>query len=178
MVRRVFFTLALLIFSTSIAYAQGEFYITWSNTHFTNIASGAQQTNFWASGIGGGATVTFLPLPVVSLGMDIRASTRPGTDGADTALAGIKLAIHPPGLPFKPYIQVSGGYAGTRTTRVPGGGSVSNHYAAWEILGGVDYPLAHMVDWRVIELGGGQAVNTGTSSPSLFTVNTGLVIHF
>jgi hypothetical protein len=100
-------------------------------------------------------------------------------------MAGLKLGFHPPLIRLKPYIQASGGYVATRTVNVStgsAGGTFENKYAAWEVLGGVDIPLAPFFDFRVIELGGGTGVNAFGSSNqpniSLFTVNTGLVLHF
>jgi hypothetical protein len=50
------------------------------------------------------------------------------------------------------------------------------------ILRGIDSPLIKFVDFRVIELGGGTGVSIpGSSSApntSLFTINSGVVIHF
>jgi hypothetical protein len=127
----------------------------------------------------------------VKLGFDFRGSTHPGTVGADTAMGGFKVGFNPPLIHLKPYIEAAGGYVATRTVNISTsasnpsqtiGGTFSNKYAAWEILGGIDYPLIKFVDLRLIEVGGG----TGVSVPgfsvgpniSLFTVNTGLVVHF
>jgi hypothetical protein len=179
------------------AHAQiASIYVTSSNTRFSNVETGVtfnaagdqdQYANFWSSGIGGGVTINFLPLPIVSLGLDVRGSTRPGTVGSDTALVGLKLGVHPPLIRIKPYIQASAGYVATRTVNVSttnppvGGlsGTFTNKYAAYEILGGIDYPLVHFVDARLIEIGGGKVILNGSAnSPSLFTINAGLVFHF
>ena len=161
--------------------------------HFTNVQTGSaltgsgyqeQYANFWASGVGGGVTLNFLPIGPVKLGFDFRGSTRPGTAGADTAMAGFRVAFNPPLIHLKPYLQASGGYVGTRTVNLTQtvGGTFTNKYAAWEILGGVDVPIASILDLRLIELGGGTGMTVGLSSSqpniSLFTVNTGLVLHF
>jgi hypothetical protein len=149
-----------------------------------------QYDNFWTSGIGGGASLRWLSLGPVNLSFDLRGSTQPGTSGADTALGGLKLGINPPVLRLKPYIQASGGYLGTRTVNVnststypypPVGGTLTNHYAGWEILGGVDYPLIHCLDLRLIEVGAGRGydiLSTSTPNITVLTINTGLVFHF
>jgi hypothetical protein len=179
--------LAILILVTPVVPAQIlSAYITYSPIHPSNVQTGVvnnqlQYTSYWASGLGGGVTFNFLPLHIINLGLDLRGSTAPGTPGADTALVGIKLSVHPPLLRLRPYIQGSGGYLGTRSTNVtPGaaaGTTVSHNNAAWEILGGIDYPLMHFLDFRAIEIGGGKAIGS-SSNPSLFTINTGLVVHF
>jgi len=191
---------ALLTISFTVAaHAQiASVYVTSSNLRFSNVQTGLnfttangyqdQYTSFWASGIGGGVTLNFLRLPLVSLGLDLRGSTRPGTTGADTGFGGIKLGVHPPVIRIKPYIQASGGYIATRTVNIgansqPAGGTFNNQYAGWEILGGVDYPLVHFIDFRVIEIGGGKGYTvigfgSGDRDVSLFSINTGLVLHF
>jgi hypothetical protein len=166
-------------------------YVTSSSGRFSNVQtgtllpSGPQYTNFWASGVGGGVTFNFLPVGPVKLGLDLRGSTRPGTTGADTAMGGFKLAFSPPLIHIKPYVQASGGYVSTRTVNVTAGsngGTFGNQYAAWEILGGIDIPLAPFLDLRAVEVGGGTGISIpgGPSTPniSLFTVNSGLVLHF
>ncbi len=181
--RRIVTIAALFLLSVVAAHAQVSVYVTYAPTHLTNVQTGSQgQTaDYWASGVGGGVTLNFLPLPVFSLGLDLRGSTKPGTLGADTAMAGLKLGVHPPIIRFKPYVQASAGYLGTRTfsSSIPIGSTDNNTYIAWEILGGIDYPLMHSVDLRIIEVGGGQGINTGSgANANLFTVNTGLVVHF
>jgi hypothetical protein len=166
-------------------------YVTSSSGRFSNVQTGVistpsgyqeQHTNFWTSGIGGGVTLNFLPVGPIKLGLDFRGSTHPGTVGADTAMGGVKLGFNPPLIRLKPYLQASGGYVATRTGNISGGGTFANKYAAWEILGGVDVPLAPFLDLRVVELGGGTGFNvpglSSTPNISLFTVNSGLVLHF
>jgi hypothetical protein len=181
------------------AHAQVAIYVTSSSDHLSNVQTGSvltsgsyqeQYASYWTSGIGGGVTFNFPPGPV-KLGFDLRGSTRPGTPGADTAMGGIKVGFNPPLIHLKPYVEVAGGYVATRTVNISTsssnpsqtiGGTFSNKYAAWEILGGVDYPLIKFVDLRLIEVGGGTGVSVpGLSNGrdiSLFTVNTGLVVHF
>lgn len=180
-------TTLVLTFTCAVAHAQiSEIYVTSSNLRATNVPSGTagsppatQYDTFWASGIGGGVTVNFIPLPVVSLGIDLRGSTKSGTTGADTALIGLKLGVHPPLLHIKPYVVGSAGYVATRTPAAVTGNTITNKYLGWELAGGVDYPLVHFVDFRVIEIGGGGVVDAGSgNAPSLFHINTGLVFHF
>lgn len=199
--RRIVAIATLFLLSAVAAHAQAaSIYVTSSSGHFTNVPTGSvlnssvyqeQYANFWASGIGGGVTLNFLPIGPVKLGFDFRGSTRPGTDGADTAMAGFRLGFTPPLIHLKPYVQASGGYVATRTLNITTnpsnhgqivGGTFSNKYAAWEVLGGVDVPIAPILDLRLIELGGGTGMTVGLSSSqpniSLFTVNSGVVVHF
>jgi hypothetical protein len=188
------------VFFLAKAQAQVAVYVTSSSGHFSNVPTGSvlangsyqeQYASYWTSGIGGGITLNVLPLGPVKLGFDFRGSTRPGTTGADTAMGGFKVGFNPPLIPLKPYIEAAGGYVATRTVNISTsptnssqtvGGTFNNKYAAWEVLGGIDYPLMKFVDLRLIELGGGRGVNipgiSGASDLSLFTVNSGLVVHF
>ena len=183
---------------TSPARAQFSAYVTYSSAHLSNVETGAvysatgyteQTASYWSSGVGGGVTFTMIRVPLLSLGVDLRGSSRPGTAGVDSALVGLKLTVHPPLLRFKPYVQASGGYLDTRTTNVSTpagstnssaivGGTFANKYAAYEILGGVDYPLLPFLDYRIVEVGAGKGVGTGSYDPTFVTVNTGVVLHF
>lgn len=112
---------AIILLSTVAAHAQVSVYVTDSSIHLSNVATGIpfvpgfvsqqQYTSYWASGVGGGVTFDFLPLPIFSLGLDLRGSTKPGTVGADYAMVGLKLGMHPPVLRIKPYVQASAGYS-------------------------------------------------------------------
>jgi hypothetical protein len=198
--RRIMLSLGLVLIGAGMAHAQVALYVTSSSAHLSGVPTGSvatgtgyqeQYTSYWSSGIGGGVTFTFLPLGPVKLGLDLRGSTKPGTTGYDTAMGGIKLGFKAPFIPIKPYLQASGGYVATRTVNVSSstnqgqtvGGTFNNRYAAWEVLGGIDFSVAPFLDFRVIEVGGGTGVNIpGVTNQqqnlSLFTVNTGLVLHF
>ncbi len=196
-------------FSVAARAQLAEVYGTVNFTHISNIETGAISTSTTSTeqfasntpvGVGGGVTFNFLPLPVVKLGVDLRGSTRPGTVGADTALGGIKLTVKPPFFKPKFFIEGAAGYLATRTVNVSTGLAVNttfgNQYAIYQVIGGVDYPLVHFVDFRV-EAAGGRSFGNGTiynstatsiggvtttsstnANVSLFTVNTGFVLHF
>ena len=204
-----FLVLALAVLAPAVlapaAHAQiFEAYATFSPTHAGNVQTGSilsggvysnQYTSFFVPAVGGGVTLNFLPLGPIRIGFDLRGSTKPGTNGIDTGLVGLKLAIKPPLLHIKPYLQASGGYVGTRTTNVSTvsngtttttGGTFNNHYAAFEGLAGLDVPLAPFFNFRVVEFGVGKGYNTGPTLASIstsntltfYTISTGLVFHF
>ena len=190
--------LAAALAPSSVQAQIVEAYATFSPARFSNVYTGTtsgplgstpQYTNFWAPGIGGGVTFGLIPVGPVRLGLDLRGSTKPGTTGADTAMAGLKLSFHPPLLRLKPYIQGSGGYVATRTANrtsyagVPASGTFENQYAAYEVFGGLDVPVFPFIDLRVIEVGGGKGYSVngysvGSDQITLFTLNTGVVVHF
>jgi hypothetical protein len=200
--RRLLLTTVALFIAPALHAQAVAIYGTFSPLHASSVDTGLaynlppgstpQQltTSFWAPGVGGGVTLRLLPLGPVKLGLDLRGSTKPGTQGADTAMAGLQLAVHPPVTRLKFYIQASGGYLATRTVNqthyaidpIPVTQPFNSKFAAYEILGGIDHPLLPILDLRIIEVGAGQAFAIGTSStssnPTLFTLNTGLVLHF
>lgn len=198
--RKLIAIIALAIGSTAASHAQFvSVYGTFSPTHLSNVYTGCtgsscvpQYTDFWASGVGGGVTVNFINLHVVKLGFDLRGSTKPGTSGADTAEFGLRLAAQPPLLSIKPYVEGTVGYLDTRTPNqsttsggTPIGGTFDAKYATYNVHGGLDLPVFPFVDLRVVELGYGHAFAdaggvsfNGHSMPNLFTVNSGIVVHF
>lgn len=185
---------SLLFLSTlsALAPAQIAVYGTFSPTRIQGIATGNNATggyttsNYWAYAAGGGATLTVLPLGPLSLGLDLRGSTQPGTQGADTVLAGLKLGAKVPTVSYKPYVQVSGGYLNTRSrvaTGFPSGSTNHQGFAAYEVLAGIDHRIAPLIDFRVIEAGVGRGIlvngpNSNIPNVTFVTLSTGLVFHF
>ena len=173
-------------------------YATFSGTNASGLVNGNSgnvisgytptTTTHFSPGVGAGVTLGILPIGPVHLGLDLRGATRPGNDGYDLIMAGPRLGLKLPVIRFKPYVQASGGYLRTRTTLVnsglPPGSQLTADYGAFEVLAGVDYALLPILDLRVIEVGGGRAYEltaagvSNTYQVSLFTINSGLVLHF
>lgn len=74
-------------------------------------------------------------------------------------LVGIRVSATPFNRPFKPYIQAS---IGPGTTKAPSS-TVHVTKLDYAIFGGVDYTVAHHVDFRVFEVGYG-ALTTASSA--------------
>jgi hypothetical protein len=127
-------------------------------------------------GLGGGLTLNLIRLPVLKFGVDVRGSRNSATSGLDTALAGLKLTIHFPGVAARPYIQGSIGYVAANAKNSGGSGSATSRYFADEALAGVDLPILRVLDFRILELGLGRGVQATT--PTFVTVASGLVLHF
>jgi hypothetical protein len=178
-------------------------YATFSDLHASSVPTGVSYstggtytnntTSLNAPGVGGGITVRLIPFGPLALGLDLRGSTKPGTPGADSALAGLKLSFKPPVGHLKFYVQGSGGYIASRTTNnstyqpAPPGTppqTFNNQFAAYEVLGGIDYHFVHFLDLRLVEVGGGRAYpfetleSSKVATSTLFTVNSGVVFHF
>jgi hypothetical protein len=77
-------------------------------------------------------------------------------------MVGLKLGIHPPVIRIKPHVQASAGYLSMRTfsPSIPVDSTNNGTQIIWEILGGIDFPLVHFVDLRLIESGGEQGIDT------------------
>ena len=189
----------LVLALPAVAHAQVfSAYATFAGTNASGLVNGntgnvttgytTTTTSHLSPGIGAGITFGALPLGPVHLGFDLRGATKPGNDGSDLILVGPRLGLKIPAIKLKPYVQASGGYLRTRTTLVnsplPAGTQLTAQYGAWEALGGVDLPLLPVLDLRLIEVGGGKAYEfsaagvSGTYTVSLFTFNSGLVLHF
>jgi len=209
--RLVLILLAISIFPV-FAHAQGmSIYFTSVNTRFSNVQNGQNYNNTtgtytnlfttsWPPEFGGGITFNAAKAGPLNLGLDLRGSTNHSNTGADTAMAGPRLALRVPVLHIKPYVEAAGGYVATRTlgsvtngtggtTTVTTGVPITNQYAGWEIFGGVDVPIFPRVDFRAVEFGGGKAylANAGISNInfnnvntqiSLISIDTGIVVRF
>jgi hypothetical protein len=86
------------------------------------------------------------------LGFDLRAGFASGHQYSyHNFLIGPRLSIHPPVLPFKPYIQGQIGFGGTKFTGRSGGG-YDNHFQS-AVIGGLDFTVLPRIDLRVPEIG-------------------------
>jgi hypothetical protein len=209
--RRLFLLVLTLAFCSPFIHAQAfSVYFTSSNTHFSNVVNGDNYspttttysnlfTDYWPPEFGGGVSINPIHRRFIKLGMDFRGSTRHGVGGADTAMAGPRLAIR---LPFhiQPYVSAEGGYVATRTagtvvtTTTPvvttsTSTVITNQYAAWEVFGGIDVPIIPHLDFRAVEIGGGKGYlansgiqnitfNNTNTQISLLSIDTGIVVHF
>jgi hypothetical protein len=99
-------------------------------------------------------------------------------------LVGVRVSGTPFAKPFKPYVQVS---IGDGTTKAPQS-TVHISKLDYAVSGGVDYPIAHHVDFRIFEVGYGSLSTASTSTiaasgpnipaASLLTLSSGLVFRF
>ena len=190
--------LAVLLVLPAAARAQiVSVYGTFSPVSLTGVPNGTSPypgnanystTSYWAQGYGGGVTIGVLPIGPIHLGIDMRGSTKPGAGGADTAMFGFRIAFKPPVIKIKPYIQASAAYVAPRPLLVSNGTTTTtvghDEFLGYAVIGGVDYPIMRLLDVRIIEIGGGKAYDTSgffsdnSTSISIFTINTGLVVHF
>jgi hypothetical protein len=176
---RTVLPLAFLALATR-SQAQVGIYGTLSASHVDNpstpqsISFGGTNTDYWTTGGGVGIYYDAYHLGPLSLGLDLRASR---AKQVKTGLGGVRVAIHPPILPLKPYVE--GLVGGTNSTNIY---NADNTNFVYQIVGGLDYTLVPHIDFRAIEIGYGK-ISTGITTAStprstLLTVQTGIAIHF
>jgi hypothetical protein len=150
---------------------------------FAFLGNGDTSRMFWGATFGGYADTR---RKSTDLGVDVRDSIV-GANNAhlNSFLLGLRVVIKPSESGIKPYVEVLGGAA---TSKSPYSG-VHVTRAQYGAFGGVDYPLNRIVDFRAIEVGYGSAStvssstvggNSQTPVPSarLLSVSTGLVFRF
>ncbi len=119
---------------------------------------------------------------LLALGLDVRGSflRRGDTDGPNTHQSlntlegGVRLAVTPHVLPFKPYVEALGGYGSLTTGQ--GVARTSAGHLTYQLLGGLDFTFFPRLDWRVVEFSYGRLSGLGdTYAPK--TLSTGLVLR-
>jgi hypothetical protein len=107
----------------------------------------------------------------ISLGGDLRGTflARNGFNYF-TGAAGPRLAIKPPVLPIRPYVEGLVGVASVKD----GDNSSSSTNLNYQVLGGIDFTILPRIDWRVIEFDYSAASGSSVSA-KIFT--TGIVLR-
>ena len=136
-------------------------------------ANDLTQTSTFVTGGTFGVYDDFYRLGPIHLGGDLRGSVlSKDSTNLTKVLVGGRLAVKPPVLPIKPYVQFNAGLAKLTTASA----AVQPGYkAAYEVNGGVDLTFLPHLDWRMVEVGAG---NINGIPNSEFHVATGLVLRF
>ncbi len=160
------------------------------------VAGAAGQTGVYAEFTGGKVSSVNTPLmygPTVglyhddgfgplALGLDVRGTflRRGDTNGVNsnqslnTVQGGVRLAVTPHVLPFKPYAEALGGFGSLTTGQGPL--RTSAHHFTYQFLGGLDFTFFPRLDWRVVEFSYGRLSGLdNTYAPK--TLSTGLVLR-
>ena len=188
--KRLFAALVLLA-SFSVAHAQFAVYgmgsagkLTGFNSLYaTSPAQPALNTagNFWAYGGTLGIYDDFLKLGPLKLGGDVRGFIQKSSNSNNTygnqlrgGLVGLRLGLHAPLIPFKPYIQAEGGGASTNY----GQNSSRTGNFAYQIQLGADFTIFPHLDLRA-EYGVGALVGViGSTSNTMQQLGGGAVVRF
>jgi hypothetical protein len=122
----------------------------------------------------------------LSAGLDMRfADLHANNAMLKDSLVGIRVSGQPFKRPFKPYVEATFGNGRTKAQQ----STVRVSKLDYGIFGGVDYPIAKHVDFRVFEVGYGSLVtvstatvgaggNLPTKAATLINFSSGLVFRF
>ncbi|CAN5435890.1 hypothetical protein BH10ACI4_BH10ACI4_19750 [soil metagenome] len=181
------FLFLVFLFSAATADAQVGVYGKLDLTHFTNNTNKASE---WFYGPGIGVYDNFLHVGPVQLGADLRGNYLFGSkDKYRSLLGGVRVAVKPPLLPIRPYVEGLVGMAGTKSTQsgsfnTASSVSFSSTFStkfAYQIIGGLDWTILPHLDLRVAEVGYGRvsAVSSGVNPPSssITTLSSGIVLR-
>jgi|SRR6185312_1489640 len=137
--------------------------------------------NFWAYGGTAGIYDDFLKLGPIKLGGDVRGFIERSSNSNNTngnslrgGLVGLRLALHAPLVPAKPYIQAEVGGASTNY----GQNSSNTGNFAYQVQVGADFTIFPHVDLRA-EYGVGQLRGVlGSNSSNMQQAGAGLAVRF
>ncbi len=164
---------------TAAAHAQIGIYGKLDTLRFND---NANKNTTWLYGPGVGVYDDFLHFGPLRAGVDLRGDFLYGSDQKRfrSILGGVRVAVKPPILPFKPYIQGSIGAGGIKNTS----NLTANRYSTkfeYQVTGGVDTTILPRIDWRAIEVGYGRMPGVGsaagTPNSSMLTISTGIVFR-
>ncbi len=179
--RRLVWLLFAGMLATGAAHAQLAFYGMGSGGHLAgnNVGGTGANGSFTAWGGTVGSYDNFLGAGPLKLGADARYFVQSGSNSnaygnqLRGGMLGLRLAVHPPILPLKPYLQAEVGGASTNY-----GTSASRTLNfAYQVQGGVDWRILPHVDVRG-EYGGGKATGLlGGASLTLQEFGAGIVLR-
>jgi hypothetical protein len=185
-----FRSLLLFVLATTCTVSAGAQIAIYGKLDATHFNNNANKTSAWFYGPGLGVYYDFAHAGPIAVGADLRGDYLfSSNDRYRSILVGARVAVKPPLLPIRPYVEGLIGAAGTKSTQdgtfnTSSSVSFSNTFGtkfAYQILGGVDVTVLPHVDVRLAELGYGHvsAVSSASNSPasSVFSFSTGLVLR-
>ena len=170
--RHLILVLALLV--TAKAKAQVGIYGTFTGTHVGDGPFLSTSSGFWTLGGGVGVYDDFTHFGPLHLGADLRGTfLNSGGHKLNSVLGGVRLAVKPPVLPIKPYLQAS---VGAGSTNAATGSSATSSGVQYQFFGGLDLTFFPRLDWRMVEVGGGQLHANGANY-TVTSIGTGIVFR-
>jgi hypothetical protein len=176
-------TVILFVAACGVAMdAQVAIYGRFDATHISSSETEYEPTA-WYVGPGAGIYYDFIHLGPLSAGLDLRGDLLFASQQKyRSALIGARVAIKAPVLPIKPYVQVSAGSGGAKSTAPSLLATHYNNKFQYQIAGGVDFTILPHIDFRVAELAYGRMAGISSGLPvpasNLFVASTGLVFRF
>ena len=177
------FLVALALSVTTAGAQIAEAYGTLSIDHLSSVEltpyASDQFSTYTAFGGTFGGTLNFLPLRLLTVGIDARDTA---ANGANIWLAGLQIMAKPPRIRFKPYFKLSVGEAHLHIPQSFAASLPSPlpvDYYLYNAALGIDYRLMPHLDFRTLEIGDGRTLGGGSTNPTAFlTINRGIVPHF
>ncbi|HEY5380823.1 MAG TPA: hypothetical protein VIJ65_01095 [Acidobacteriaceae bacterium] len=175
--RRWFFVTTLFFGLSAVAApAQIGLYGMGSGGRFTAMGGQGGSVTAWGGTVG--VYDDFLPLGPVSLGGDVRGFIQSSSNSTQYGnklmggLVGLRLAVHVPAIPLRPYIQAEVGGVGTNN----GDSASRTASVAYQVQGGLDVTVFPHLDLRG-EYGAGQANSINNSGHTLQEFGAGIVLR-
>jgi hypothetical protein len=151
---------------------------------FSFLGPTSTSRTFW--GIEYGAFYDFAHYSSLDVGVDLRGTDMHANNGSlKDLLVGVRVSGTPFQRSFRPYAEAAIGGGWTKSP----GSAISIRKPEFRIFGGVDHPIYHHVDWRIVEVGYGtlQTISSYTvgsggaqtiPTSSVLTVSSGFVFRF
>lgn len=191
---RLLLVAAVLLGTVSAASAQVGLYLNpiaarvsnsvEDTTVFSFLGPTSTARTFW--GVDYGAYYDFSHTGSLAFGVDLRGTDMHANNGSlKDLLFGLRVSGTPFQRPWRPYAEAAFGGGWTKAPS----SAVSIRKPEFRIFGGVDYPIYHHVDFRVVEVGygtlqtiSGYTVGNGSTqvipASKVLTVSSGLVFRF
>jgi len=129
-------------------------------------------------GFGAGVTYNFPIQSRLTAGIDLRGAITPSATGGGLGAASLRFGFVPQHNPFKPYIQIGGGFI---TAKVPASsftvGKQTLTTASLDLAFGLDLRITPSLDLRLFEIQGAGG-SKGSSKTGSAAISTGIVYHF
>jgi len=173
---------ALFLVSTPAARAQLAVYGEFSATNVP--ADGFLGTAAaWNKGVSVGVYDNFLHAGPIGLGLDLRGGYGSANgSGSYSVLFGPRLAIKPPVLPIRPYVQASVGLGGISSKDTLSNSTRTTGMLQYGFIAGLDYTVLPHLDLRLPELTYIRTTEDQFSGPTatvhLLTLSAGVVLRF
>lgn len=154
------------------------------NYQYAFLGQNSTSNVFYGYNLGG--YYDFLHSGKIDTGFDVRFSDLHANNAMlRNFLVGVRVSGKPFSRPFRPYLEAT---IGEGVTKAPGA-TVHISKVDYAFFGGVDYTIAHHVEWRVAEIGYGALTTISSATvgaggtvaipPSkLLNFSTGLVFRF
>lgn len=166
---RFFLLVTALLALPYAAHAQRGVYVNFEAEH---VGSSAGASDQWVYGPQFGFQSVIGHAGPLYLGWNLQGSILSHGDAKlNSGMAGLYLTANTHVIPFRPYIEALAGVGGYNYGQKQ---SITNSFQ-YTVNGGLFSTILPHVDWRVIEVGGGELTSHNNN---LFHLSTGVMVRF